>query len=83
VVFGKEDTAPVSLANVGLGTGGFALDGEPTWTKSGFSVSGAPDVNGDGLADVVIGAYWLDVNGPLSGRTYVVFGGDLACTEGS
>jgi hypothetical protein len=73
-VFGKASTAPVPLADVTQGTGGFALDGEAAYDYSGFSASGAGDVNGDGRPDVVVAAYGADPNGPYSGRTYVVFG---------
>jgi hypothetical protein len=37
-------------------------------------VSGAGDVNGDGLDDVLIGAFGADPNGSHSGQSYVVFG---------
>src|SRR4029077_10601173 len=42
---------------------------------SGYSVSGAGDVNGDGFADLLIGARDADPNGSASGQNYVVFGG--------
>ena len=42
--------------------------------KSGYSVSGAGDVNGDGLDDLIIGSPESDPNGPLSGASFVVFG---------
>jgi hypothetical protein len=74
VVFGKADHEVVSLADVTLGIGGFALDGEAEYDYSGASTSGAGDVNGDGLADVVVGAWGADPSGDASGRTYVVFG---------
>ena len=36
---------------------GFVLNGEQVGDSSGYSVARAGDVNGDGIADVVIGAY--------------------------
>ena len=37
-------------------------------------VSAAGDVNGDGFADLIVGAYQADPNGTDIGATYVVFG---------
>ena len=40
------------------------------------SVSGAGDINGDGVDDLIIGAYVADPNGnSAAGESYVVFGG--------
>ena len=42
--------------------------------RRGRSVASAGDVNGDGFADVIVGAYQADANGILnSGASYVVF----------
>ena len=41
---------------------------------SGFSVSSAGDVNGDGFADLIVGAFSAHPNGSHSGESYVVFG---------
>jgi FG-GAP repeat protein len=86
VVFGKADTTSVELTDIVEGIGGFALDGEASSDLSG-SVTGAGDVNGDGLADLVIGA----PGHGGAGRSYVVYGkadtervqlGDIAMGEG-
>ena len=75
VVFGKTDTTAVSLADVTAGTGGFVINGIDPGDRSGSSVSGAGDVNGDGLADVIVGAPGGDPGGnSYAGESYVVFG---------
>ncbi len=56
------------------GTNGFRLDGEAAFDFSGWDVSGAGDVNGDGFDDLIIGADGADFNGNRSGSSYVVFG---------
>jgi Ca2+-binding RTX toxin-like protein len=58
------------------GTNGFRLDGVGPLDHSGYSVASAGDVNGDGYADLIIGAYRADPGGIAdAGETYVVFGG--------
>ena len=56
------------------GTNGFVLNGIDAFDISGISVSSAGDVNGDGVDDLIIGAYSADPNGSSSGESYVVFG---------
>ena len=53
----------------------FTFNGDSFGDAFGYSVSGAGDVNGDGVADVIIGAAYADPNGSNSGESYVVFGG--------
>ncbi len=75
VVFGKADGVAVDLVDVALGNGGFAINGIDGHDNSGNSVSDAGDVNGDGLADVIVGAYVADPGGNnIAGESYVVFG---------
>ncbi|OJA03021.1 integrin alpha, partial [Bathymodiolus thermophilus thioautotrophic gill symbiont] len=73
VVFGKVDKNAVNLS--ALGTGGFVINGESAGDNSGISVSSAGDVNGDGLDDLIVGAYQADPdNKSNAGKSYVVFG---------
>jgi hypothetical protein len=72
LVFGKADDAPVNLA--ALGSAGFAMDGEAANDEAGRAVGSAGDVNGDGLADLLVSAPNNDAGGSNAGRVYVVFG---------
>ncbi|MDD1458445.1 integrin alpha, partial [Dolichospermum sp. ST_sed7] len=75
VVFGKSSGFSASLNLSSLdGSNGFRLDGVAVLDQSGYSVSNAGDVNGDGFDDVIIGSE-ADPNGISSaGSSYVVFG---------
>ena len=75
VVFGKASgfAADINLSSLD-GTNGFRLDGASYYDYSGFSVSSAGDVNGDGFDDLVVGATYADPNGSNSGSSYVIFG---------
>ena len=79
VVFGSDSSFDASLELSSLdGSNGFVLNGIDEFDFSGRSVSGAGDVNGDGIDDLIIGAYGADPNGSSSGESYVVFGSDTA-----
>jgi hypothetical protein len=76
VVFGRRAglASPFSLSGLD-GSNGFRLDGEKAGDQSGVSVAGAGDVNGDGIADVIIGALSVDAQGRYhGGPCYVIFG---------
>ena len=76
IVFGKADSQTVNLADFAIGnaSGGFQIVGAPGAGAAGTNVSGAGDVNRDGLADVIIGAPEGSVEGNPLGLAYVVFG---------
>src|SRR5262245_18013359 len=59
----------------GDGSEGFVLSGISLYDASGYSVSGAGDVNGDGVDDVIVSAPGADPFGhTYAGESYVVFG---------
>ncbi len=66
VVFGKASGTAVDLTNVAAGVGGFVIKGAAQ-DDAGAAVSGLGDINGDGKADILVGA-------PRSDSAYVVFG---------
>jgi hypothetical protein len=73
VVFGKDSSAPVDLA--ALGEGGFPIQGPRLYDDSDRSMAAAGDVNGDGLADVVVAyPYAITLEREGAGGTYVVYG---------
>jgi len=72
VVYGSGTPTDIDLNS--LGAAGFRIDGAAAGDNSGGSVAGAGDVNGDGKADVIIGAWNADPNGSESGSSYVVYG---------
>jgi FG-GAP repeat protein len=73
VVFGKVDAAPVQLADIELGSGGFALIEDSPDQSWGGRVGAVGDVNGDGLDDIGFGSIYPDAATGL-GRIWVVFG---------
>jgi 5'-nucleotidase/UDP-sugar diphosphatase len=78
VVFGSSSGFAANFELSALdGTNGFTIDGINDFDILGISVSGAGDVNGDGIDDVIVGAYYADPNGQdYAGQSYVIFGRD-------
>ncbi len=74
VVFGSDSRLPnpFNLNNLN-GKNGFTINGVAVGDFSGSSVSAAGDVNGDGIDDLIIGAYSANSD---AGSSYVVFGSD-------
>jgi Ca2+-binding RTX toxin-like protein len=75
VVFGRPAFADAVRLSALNGSNGFRLTGLRKYDFTGFSVSGAGDVNGDGFADMLVSCNGFDIAGvPNVGGAYVVFG---------
>ncbi len=73
VIYGAASPSNVNLAS--LGSSGFRIDGAAAGDYSGISVASAGDVNGDGRADVIVGAYGANPSsGNDAGSSYVIYG---------
>ena len=69
MVFGKASgfAANIDLSSLD-GSNGFKLSGVAAGDHSGWSVASAGDVNGDGFADLIVGAPYADPHGTDLGR---------------
>jgi len=78
VVFGKAGgfTVPLNLSTLN-GANGFKINGETAADFSGRSVSAAGDVNGDGFADLLIGADGPTRMAPAPGQLRDLWQGGL------
>jgi FG-GAP repeat len=65
VAFGGSDVGGCGTLDLSTldGSNGFAVTGIFVGDYSGISVSSAKDVNGDGFADLLVGALYADPNG--------------------
>ena len=73
--------AVINLLSGLNGSNGFRIDGVAAGDQLPnvrHSIDTAGDLNGDGYADIVIGAAQADPHGDSSGAAYVVFGGPTA-----
>ena len=71
LLFGDVGTADLGTLTTDQG---LVLSGGSTNERSGYDLALADDVNGDGLADLFIGAYQASNSTTQSGSAYLVFG---------
>ena len=55
--------------------GDYTLIGDNSYSRTGWDVSDNGDIDGDGLDDIIVGAYWASEGISGSGAAYVFLGG--------
>ncbi|MEP0246503.1 MAG: integrin alpha [Roseobacter sp.] len=79
LLFGAALTAAEGVFNLSEGV---LIKGRSGYDFSGWTVSSAGDVDGDGLADVLIGVPLADPDGTIdAGESYILYGADLAAEK--
>ncbi len=77
IIYGRNDPnrtrGPLDLTGL-TAADGFIIIGDAAGDFAGISVSDAGDVNGDGIYDLIVGAYSGDDGGTDAGEAYVVYG---------
>ena len=80
LIYGQDAGAPLSgtieLSDLGTTVAGARFNGIAADDFAGVSIASAGDVNGDGLDDLLIGAYGASPNGVRSGQAYLIYGQD-------
>ncbi len=67
-----------SVASGSLATAATTWLGEDAADRAGYTVAAPGDVDGDGLADLLIGAYYDESGGVGAGCAYLAYGGPAA-----
>ena len=70
VVFGNGNTSVVDLDKIAVGNGGYKIIGFASDSRITHSITGVPDINDDGLPELLIGLTGFGADG----SAYLVFG---------
>jgi len=68
-------------SEIDLSLADYSFVGEYDYDYAGHSISAAGDVDGDGLDDILVGAYLNDDGGSAAGKTYLILGASLGSTS--
>jgi hypothetical protein len=75
--------SPSGIASGNPATAAAQLESNQTGAQLGYSVAGAGDVNGDGYADVIVGALQYDAGQTDEGAAFVFLGSASGISSGS
>lgn len=71
IIYGSSERTNIEVNSLVTTGRGVIISGENGYDYSGFSLSGAGDINNDGLADVIIGSPGVNF---AAGSAYVIYG---------
>jgi hypothetical protein len=71
------------LVGTGPASAATQLESDQAFAGLGYSVSGAGDVNGDGFADVIVGARFLDAGETNEGGAFLFLGSSSGIADGT
>jgi hypothetical protein len=75
ILFGRQSwTASQTVAGLNGASTGFVLVGETSGDQAGRAASGAGDINGDGIDDLLVAATGQNAGGAFSGAAYIIYG---------
>ncbi|XQQ04912.1 MAG: M10 family metallopeptidase C-terminal domain-containing protein [Leptolyngbya sp. IPPAS B-1204] len=75
VIFGRANSASSNLDITSLdGSNGFVINGLRSWELAGSPIHAARDVNGDGLDDLLIGAFGRGRQADETAEAYILYG---------
>ena len=82
LLFGRTGAMPahIDVGSADWGLDGMVILGADAFDQSGVSVAGAGDIDGDGFADLIIGAFGgagLENGRGFAGEAHVIYGGDF------
>ena len=81
VVYGKSNLPSTIEMSAFADSIGFTIESDIAGQRIGYSIASG-DLNGDSIDDVLIGAYYSDINGTDTGTSYIVFGKKSSFDEG-
>ena len=81
VVYGRTAGFPLDMTlERPVAFGGFLIEGEHPRGRAGSTAAGGGDINGDGIADILLGAPEALIGpGPTRGEVYIVLGRRAPC----
>ena len=74
IIYGSSSGSYSDVSLASVGSAGYVINGENSTDRSGHSVRGMGDINGDGIDDIMLSTIHDDDGGTSAGAAWVIFG---------